>query len=639
MRESTLIVESTERPTGELRTVLNGQTRTMPASPGEPEISIVIPTRNEVANVETLMQRLAHVLPPSAEVIFVDDSDDATAYRIRQLVEHDGIERPEIRLLHRPFARRVGGLGTAVTEGMRVARAPWVCVLDADLQHPPELIMRMMAQGEADGADVVVATRYSNGGSEEGLSASRRMMSRGCAQAAKALLHTRLSGTSDPLSGFFLVRRGAIDVERLRPNGFKILLEILGRHPELRVSEVGYSFSERYAGLSKASMREARRFARQLLSLSVPARATAPAALALRPALYDIHGIISVSSEFPLPELEKFRVQQLDGVAAIQVRKLRDEGGEFVGLSDAVPHMRYQETLGKAGFVVEVEIGEVTTAWVSPLVSHSRHVLYTNVVEPILRFALVERGFALVHAACFAQGDEAFLITARTDTGKTTTMLKILDQGDFSFLSDDLTLIDRSGQVLTYPKPLTISHHTVHALRSAELGGIERFFLPLQSRLHSRAGRRFAFLIASRRFPVASLNAAVQWLIPPPKYHVERLVPGVRADQTARIRQLFVIERSEREELVPVRSEEAIDIFVANCDDAYGFPPYESLETVLRFRSGVDLRESERQILVDALNGRDALVVRSATMGWASTIADLINGRRVIELRDSAPAA
>ena len=354
----------------------------------EPTVSIVIPTRNEIANIEALLTRLAKVSPAGAEVIFVDDSDDTTAYRVRQLAKADGYAGPEIRLLHRPVSMRSGGLGTAVTEGLRMARARWVCVLDADLQHPPEMVSRMVEQGERTDSDLVVATRYGTESSNEGLSGTRRLMSRACALAAKSLLSNRLRGVSDPLSGFFLVRRNAIDVDRLHPNGFKILLEIIGRHPDLRTTEVGYSFSERYAGLSKASVTEARRYAAQLLSLSLSQHGGEQNNKILaraKPALYDVHGIITVSSAYRLPELEKFRVQQLSAPAQIVVRALDHAAGGFVDLDHTVPLIRYQEQLGRAGFIVEVELGEVTTASVSTLVAKSPHVLYTNVVEPILR--------------------------------------------------------------------------------------------------------------------------------------------------------------------------------------------------------------------------------------------------------------
>ena len=117
------------------------------------------------------------------------------------------------------------------------------------------------------------------------------------------------------------------------------------------------------------------------------------------------------------------------------------------------------------------------------------------------------------------------MVTARTDTGKTTTALKLLDHYPYSFLSDDLTIVCPDGRVLAYPKPLTISRHTVAAVKTPLLSRRERIKLIPQSRLHSRTGRRFAFVLATLRIPAATLNAVVQRMIPPPKYDIDAADP------------------------------------------------------------------------------------------------------------------
>ena len=137
--------------------------------------------------------------------------------------------------------------------------------------------------------------------------------------------------------------------------------------------------------------------------------------------------------------------------------------------------LRYTEGLGALGFGVEIsQVGERVEVLAAPLLQRSPHVLYTNVVEPILRWTFASKGYALVHAACFADGDDAYMLTARTDTGKTTTTLKLLDHYPYSFLSDDLTIVCPDGRVLAYPKPLTISRHTVHAVKTPLLSWSER---------------------------------------------------------------------------------------------------------------------------------------------------------------------
>jgi hypothetical protein len=289
--------------------------------------------------------------------------------------------------------------------------------------------------------------------------------------------------------------------------------------------------------------------------------------------------------------------------------------------------IRYTESPGRLGFGVEItELdGGRFAVTAQRLLRRSPHVLYTNVVEPILRWTFVRRGYALVHAACFADGERAFLITARTDTGKTTTTLKTLDRHPYSFVSDDLTIVCPDGRVLTYPKPLTISRHTVQAVRTPLLSRRERIGLVFQSRLHSRNGRRFAMLIAKLRIPAATLNAIVQFLVPPPKYHVERLIPTAQIAPEATLTGLVVIERGGLGEK-KLRQAEALEILLANCEDAYGFPPYAQIEGFLHSRNGHDLKATEREIIAGALAGIPATVLRSETMDWWERMPAVVNG-------------
>ncbi len=232
-------------------------------------VSVVVPTRNEAANVEPLLRRLDAALADlPSEVIFVDDSDDATPEIIKAL---RGSVRMRIRVHHRPAPYRVGGLGGAVTEGIRLCHADYAVILDGDLQHPPEVIPELFAAAGAGDVDVVVGSRYVHGGSASGLAnGRRRVVSSAANLLSRMLFPLRLRGVSDVMSGFFLVRIAALDLDRLRPNGYKILLELLVRSGGLRVAEVGYVFGERHAGSSNASMSEGVRFARRLFSLRLP---------------------------------------------------------------------------------------------------------------------------------------------------------------------------------------------------------------------------------------------------------------------------------------------------------------------------------------------------------------------------------
>jgi dolichol-phosphate mannosyltransferase len=350
---------------------------------------------------------------------------------------------------------------------------------------------------------------------------------------------------------------------------------------------------------------------------------------------YDIHGILSVVSEAPLPELESFRVYTPIDRPTIVVAIGKPERTNGHGPNGANGHnghnghngtdrIQFEEWTRWFGFGIQIDHGDPIQVVASPLLRRSPHVLYTNVVEPILRWAFVERGYALVHGACLACGEDAFLVTARTDTGKTTTILRTLDaQPDFDFLSDDLTLVSPDGRVLPYPKPLTISRHTLVAVRTPLLSRRERMGLFVQSRVHSRSGRRFGLLLTKSGLPMATTNAFLQRMIPPPKYPVQRLVPRVKVAPSAKLAGLIVIERGGLGE-VSLAHEEALEILMNNCEDSYGFPPYDTIKSFLYGSNGHDLRPVERSVVASALQGRPATLIRSENRDWWQRLPEFV---------------
>jgi dolichol-phosphate mannosyltransferase len=209
-------------------------------------LSIVVPTFNESQNVQELLRRLEATLGITGwEIIFVDDdSPDGTASVVRDIAQAD----PRIRCLLR-IGRR--GLSSACIEGMLAASAPTIAVMDADLQHDETVLPKMLAEIEQGGADVVVGTRYSAGGSTGNWNESRKAMSRLATTAGRVILRQPVS---DPMSGFFMLQRKVLDstVHNLSGLGFKILLDILATAKQpLRVAEVPYRFCDRFAGESK----------------------------------------------------------------------------------------------------------------------------------------------------------------------------------------------------------------------------------------------------------------------------------------------------------------------------------------------------------------------------------------------------
>ena len=231
-----------------------------------PVLSVVVPTRNEAHSVGPLMLRLAAALGDYAhEVIFVDDSDDGTDGVLQDLAEN---LYPQLRVLHRFSGERADGLSGAVIEGFRTARGAFVAVIDADLQHPPELLPRMLDELQARDVDIVIASRYLGDGSADGLAdPGRRLASRATAFGTRLLFAERVRGITDPASGYFVMRRSLLEDIHLRPLGYKILLEVLMRTPWRTAYEVPYRFSEREADASKASLRQGVIFLRHCVRL------------------------------------------------------------------------------------------------------------------------------------------------------------------------------------------------------------------------------------------------------------------------------------------------------------------------------------------------------------------------------------
>ena len=214
------------------------------------DISLVIPTRNEEGNIEQLLMRIHQAVKGIAtEVVFVDDSTDNTPQVIRKLQELFPLP---IKLIHRPKELRKNGLGGAVVEGFQAAQAKWACVMDADLKHPPEMIPRLYRHAQKSRADIVMGSWLAPGGDASSLGFIRTILSYVFAWTTRLAFPQRLRQVTDPLTGFFMTRRAALNPERLRTDGFKILLEILVSHPHLKVTEVPIQFGSRNAGESKA---------------------------------------------------------------------------------------------------------------------------------------------------------------------------------------------------------------------------------------------------------------------------------------------------------------------------------------------------------------------------------------------------
>ncbi|OKH55741.1 sulfonate ABC transporter permease [Calothrix sp. HK-06] len=226
--------------------------------------SLIIPTYNERNNITNVVQVLTKLLDSSMygdyELIVVDDdSPDGTWEVAASLMT----SYPQLRVM-----RRVGerGLSQAVIRGWQVAKGRILGVIDGDLQHPPHVMLQLLRAVE-EGADLAVGSRHVDGGGVSSWSVVRRFLSRGAQVLGLIILPGVLGRVSDPMSGYFMVRRDSIAEITLHPVGYKILLEIIGRGDIQEIAEVGYVFNERVEGESKVTWKQYIDYLRHLIRL------------------------------------------------------------------------------------------------------------------------------------------------------------------------------------------------------------------------------------------------------------------------------------------------------------------------------------------------------------------------------------
>jgi dolichol-phosphate mannosyltransferase len=228
----------------------------------EPEVSVVVPTYNERDNIAKLIHALHEALSEagvSYEVVVVDDnSPDGTAEVARSLSS-----RYNVHVLVRPGKL---GLASAILDGVRASRGRYVAVMDADLQHPPEVLPKLVEMAR-EGCDVVIGSRYVRGGATPGWSSLRRLVSWGANTIARLLL-PRVRGVRDAMSGYFVFRREVIEGVELNPRGFKFLLELLVKGRFSRVCEYPIVFRPRVWGESKLGVGEVVNYILHVLDLA-----------------------------------------------------------------------------------------------------------------------------------------------------------------------------------------------------------------------------------------------------------------------------------------------------------------------------------------------------------------------------------
>lgn len=226
--------------------------------------SIIIPTYNEAENIEHVVDRILSALEKTKygiEILVMDDdSPDGTWKKAQEEYQDDS----RVHVVRR---REQPGLSMAVSEGFIRAAGEFCAVIDADLQHPPERLPSLIDE-IAGGADVAIGSRHIEGGGIENWSSSRKVISKGAGYIAELSVPSARN-LSDPMSGFFAVRRSVVDGVLLEPRGYKILLELLAKCDVGEIVEVPYVFKERERGESKLTLGEYQNFAEHILGLSL----------------------------------------------------------------------------------------------------------------------------------------------------------------------------------------------------------------------------------------------------------------------------------------------------------------------------------------------------------------------------------
>ncbi|MEM6836598.1 MAG: glycosyltransferase [Cyanobacteria bacterium P01_C01_bin.120] len=255
--------------------------------------SLVIPTFNEAENLKALIQQLTIILDSAIqqqyELIIVDDNSDDKTWQIGLQLTNSF---PHLKVIRRVDEQ---GLSSAVIRGWQIAQGDILGVIDADLQHPPHILLELIEKVR-NGADIAIASRHIEGGGVSEWSIMRRFLSRGAQVLGLLILPNVVGRVSDPMSGYFVYRRDVIAGIELNPKGYKILLEVIGRGNIQIIDEAGYIFQERTAGASKVTWKQYVEYVHHLIKLRNQNR------------------VSEISRNFPVKAFLRFAIVGLSGV-------------------------------------------------------------------------------------------------------------------------------------------------------------------------------------------------------------------------------------------------------------------------------------------------------------------------------------
>lgn len=329
-------------------------------------------------------------------------------------------------------------------------------------------------------------------------------------------------------------------------------------------------------------------------------------------AFYDIHGIIKLKSFTQLYEMEYFRSSDHDV-------RLDDID---ISVGSDVDNPVYKDLL--CSLSIELDDNENIYMGISNLLEWSKHVLYVNLVEPLLRLSLVPKGYALLHLACLEKDGEGIMISAPPDTGKTSCILKCLKDsndngGKLRLLSDDMIIAGMDGSLLSFPKPFTISSHTLDSV----FGMNTDLWYKIRSRVHSKGGRSAYQDIGSVEWmPIMSINALAQIVFEPPKLYPNKIME-IKIGKSAIPKKLIFLSDEfvgEKE----ISRDDATKMILSNTDNAYKTPPYDKIFPNLTVGGMAynDIIEEELKITRNLIENIDPMIIGRKDYSWYKYVLD-----------------
>ena len=321
--------------------------------------------------------------------------------------------------------------------------------------------------------------------------------------------------------------------------------------------------------------------------------------------IYNIHDIVKIESFTEILELKYFKDLNQEEI---------DKTGVDMIVGNDVSNPSYQDLLCS----LSIEPGKNTHLEVSKLLDMSKHVLYVNLVEPLLRLILVTKGYALLHLACIEKDGKATMISAPPDTGKTSLILKCLKSNTdynmgMTLLSDDMIIASQNGELFSFPKPFTISSHTLDSV----FGMDTNMWYKVRSNIHSKGGRTaYKGMGKMSWLPMMSINALAQIVFEPPKLYPEEIV-NVKIGEKARPDSLIFLSKEfngERE----ISRDDAAEMIIKNTDNAYITPPYDKIFPSLAIGNMTygDILAKEMDITRKLLDNLSPMIIGRKDYSW-----------------------